>query len=80
MSHYTEHEQNIAEDILDHVAVAPKNPPLTEQELDADRDAERAVQQTAIPAPPVEHRYPGEIKGTMVAEDKDSHIHNGTND
>lgn len=80
MSQYTEHEKDIAEDILDKVAVAPKQPPLTDAEMAADRAAERAVQAAAFPPPPLENRYPGEIEGTLAAEDKDSHIHNGTND
>lgn len=80
MSHYTEHELAIAEDIVDKVAVAPPSPPLTEDELAAAREEERAIQRSAQPAPRVEHRYPGEIIGTLPAEDKDSHVHNGTND
>lgn len=43
--------------------------------IDADRVAERAVQAAASPPPRLEHRYAGEIPGTLGAEDVNTHEH-----
>ncbi|MDR2703963.1 MAG: hypothetical protein LBB58_06440 [Cellulomonadaceae bacterium] len=44
-------------------------------QLDSERAAERALQEASEFAPPLEHRFPGEIGGTLSAEDVNSHEH-----
>lgn len=48
---------------------------VSDAEIDADRAAEKAVQAAAEPPPRMEHRFPGEINGTLSAEDEMSHEH-----
>ena len=62
--------------IVSDIKPTEPNPEL-EAELELDRVAEKLVQAAAEPAPPIEERYPGEIHGTLPAEDVNSHHHTG---